>query len=193
MVDRDTVVLADDVGHIYRVALKTAPVPRLLGAAQTTLPQRIIAGPVSTGGAVIVVTADRQVRALSTRDLSPVGSWALEAPLSGALAAAGDGCFIMDRAGGITALERDGKRIWSIKLKAGTVGPPLVQEKTVWFLTSDGSLHVRARSDGAEIDRIALGILPEGGLLQVGKQVLVAAGRGTVRPVAAVLRTAPGP
>ncbi len=193
LVDRDTVVLADDVGHIHRVALKTAPVPRLVGEAQTTIPQRIIAGPVSTGGAVIVVTADRQVRALSTRDLSPVGSWALEAPLSGAPAGVGDGCFIMDRAGGITALARDGRRTWSIKLKAGTVGAPLVQDQTVWFLTSDGSLHVRARSDGAELDRIALGILPEGGLLQVGKHVLVATGRGTVRPVAAVLRSTTGP
>ena len=77
-------MLADDVGHIHRVALKTAPVPRLVGEAETMLEQRIIAGPVSTGGAVIVVTADRHVRALAVRDLSPVGSWALEAPLAGA-------------------------------------------------------------------------------------------------------------
>src|SRR5262249_25814005 len=68
-VDAERVVLADDVGHIYRVSLKQSPVPRLVGEAMTTLPQRIIAGPVSTGGAVIVVTADRHVRALSTRDL----------------------------------------------------------------------------------------------------------------------------
>jgi PQQ-like domain len=189
VVDPETVVLADDVGHIHRVVLKQSPVPRLVGEATTTLPQRIIAGPVSTGGALVVVTADRHVRALSTRDLSPAGSWALDAPLSGEPAPFADGCFVMDRAGGIMTLGRDGKRLWSINLKAATVGIPLVQDQTVWFLTADGSLHVRARADGAELDRISLGILPDGGLLQLGKQVLVSAGRGTIRPVAAKLRT----
>ena len=193
LVDAETAVLADDVGHIYRVALKHSPVPRLVGEATTTLPQRIIAGPVSTGGAIVVVTADRHVRALSTRDLSPAGSWALDAPLSGEPAPFADGCFVMDRAGGIMALGRDGKRLWSINLKAGTVGLPLVQDQTVWFLTADGNLHVRARADGAELDRISLGFLPEGGLLQMGKQVLVSAGRGTIRPVTATLRTSSGP
>jgi outer membrane protein assembly factor BamB len=188
-VDRDTLVLADDVGHIHRVSLKTAPVPRLVGEATTTLPQQIVAGPVSTGGAVVVVTADRHVRALVTRDLSPVGSWALEAPLSGPPAPAGDGCFVTDRAGGVVAVGRDGARLWSINLKAAPVGLPLVQDKVVWFLTSDGNLHIRNRSDGAAIDKLSLGILPDGGLLQAGKDILVSSGRGTIRPVTAVLRT----
>ena len=103
--------------------------------------------------------------------------------MSGEPAASGDGCFVMDRGGGITALGRDGKRLWSINLKAAAVGKPLVQDQTVWFLTADGNLHVRARADGGELDRISLGILPDGGLLQLGKQVLVSAGRGTIRPV----------
>ena len=88
----------------------------------------------STGGAVIVVTADRHVRALSTRDFSPVGSWVLEAPLARPPVGGGDGCFVMDRAGGIAAVGHDGKRQWSIDLKAAVVGSPLVQEKTVWLL-----------------------------------------------------------
>jgi outer membrane protein assembly factor BamB len=193
VVDKETVVLADNVGHVHRVALKTEPVPRLVGEATTTLPQQIVAGPVSTGGAVIVVTADNHVRALATRDLSPAGSWALDAPLAGAPVAAGDGCFVMDRAGGVVAVGRDGKRQWSINLKAAAVGAPLVRDNTVWFLTSDGNLHVRARSDGAELDRVSLGILPDGGLMQAGKQVLVSGGKGTIRPVAAALKSAGQP
>jgi hypothetical protein len=189
VVDRETVVLADDVGHIHRVAKKSSPVSRLLGEATTTLPQRIVAGPVSTGGAVIVVTADQHVRALATRDLSPAGSWVLEAPLAGTPQAAGDGCFVMDRAGGVTAVGRDGKRLWSINLKTTPVGSPLVRDSAVWFLTSDGILHVRARKDGAELDRVSLGVLPEGGLLEAGKKVLVSTGKGTIRPVTAVLGT----
>jgi hypothetical protein len=74
-------------------------------------------------------------------------------------------------------------------LKAASVGRPLVKDQSVWFLTSDGNLHVCAMSDGAELDRISLGILPDGGLLQSGKHVFVRAGQGTIRPVAATLRT----
>ena len=39
-VDSDTVILADNVGHIHRVSKKTEPVPRLVGEASATLPQR---------------------------------------------------------------------------------------------------------------------------------------------------------
>ena len=68
------------------------------------------------------------------------------------------------------AFGRDGKRLWSINLKAGTSSARRWSRiNTVWFLTADGNLHVRARSDGAELDRISLGILPDGGLLQAGQ------------------------
>jgi len=142
---------------------------------------------------VIIVTADRRVRALAARDLSPVGSWLLEAPLADPPAGVADGCFIMDRAGGVMVFGHDGKRTWSINLGSEVVGPPLIQDQTVWLITRDGNLHVRARSDGAGRDRIALGVLPAGGLLMVGGQALVAAARGTVRPVAARPRVASEP
>jgi hypothetical protein len=87
------------------------------------------------------------------------------------------------------AVGRDGARLWSINLKAAPIGSPLVQDNVVWFLTSDGNLHIRARSDGAEIDKLSLGILPDGGLLRAGKEIMVSSGRGTIRPVTAVLRT----
>ena len=47
-----------------RVGLKKTPVPRLIGEREVTLDQKIIADPATTGIAVILVTADRKVRAL---------------------------------------------------------------------------------------------------------------------------------
>ncbi len=183
VIDRESIVLADDNGRVHRVAHKTTPVPRLVGEAQTMLKQRIIANPVSTGGAVIVVTVDGRVRALAVRDLSPIGSWELAAPLAGSPISIGDECFVMDRAGGVMVHGRDGKRTWSINLGSEVAGIPQIQDQTVWLVTRDGSLHVRARSDGAARDRLALGILPDGGLLSAGSHPLVASARGTVRPL----------
>jgi outer membrane protein assembly factor BamB len=190
LIDQETVVLADDDGRVHRVALKTSPVAHLVGEAQASLGQRVISDPVSTGGAVIVVTAEGRVRALAVRDLSPVGTWTLDSPLSGAPCAIKDGCLVMDRSGGVLAFGADGKRAWSINLGSEAIGAPLIEDDAVWLLTRDGQLHIRARSDGAARDRIALGILPEVGLLKVGKEILVAAGQGTVRPLIAQPRRA---
>jgi hypothetical protein len=185
LLDPAAVCLADDGGRLHRLAKKTAPVAQLVSEAQASLGQRILADPVTAGGAVIVVTADGRVRALAARDLSPVGTWALEAPLAGAPVQGGDGCFVMDRSGGVMAFGAGGKRAWSINLGFEVVGAPLIIGQNVWMITSDGQVHVRASSDGQPRNRFALGILPASGLLRAGEQVLVAAGRGTIRPLIA--------
>ena len=175
VLDREMVVLADDVGRVHRVALKPTPVARLVGEAQAILPQKIIADPACTSEAVIVVTADSKVRALAVRDLSPIGSWPLEAPLAGPPAGTADACFVLDKAGGVMALGRDGKRTWSINLKSEVVGSPSIHDKSVWLLTKDGTLHARAMADGAEQFRRPLGFLPSGGLLIAGARALASA------------------
>jgi outer membrane protein assembly factor BamB len=183
--DNDSIVLADNGGRIARVALKTVPVARLVGEAERILDGRIIADPASTGHAVVVATADGKVRSLTARDLSPVGSWALDAPLASPPIGIGEHCFVMDRAGGVMAFGRDGQRIWSTKLDSAVVGDPVVIDQLIWFLTQGGKLHVRNLSDGQEREQLTLGALPSGGVLMAGKQELVPAGRGTIRPVAA--------
>lgn len=182
--DRDTVALADDVGRVRRLALKTTPVPRLVAEAETPLDSRIISDPASTGSAVVLATADRQIRSLAARDLSPVGTWKLEAPIAGRLVSLGDGGLAMDRAGGVMAFGRDGQRIWAIKLGAEVVGPPQVIGRSLAFLTGDGVLHLRARSDGAPLDRRALGVLPAGGPLTTGREAMIAVAPGTICPLA---------
>jgi hypothetical protein len=184
-IDNDSVVLADDVGRVLRVALRRTPVARLIGEAQVVLDQRIVSNPASTGNAVIVVTADRRVRALAARDLSPVGSWSLDAPPVGSPVGIGSNCFVMDRGGGVMALGRDGQRLWSIQLGAEVVGDPAVWDQSVAFLTRDGMLHRRDVSSGHERQRIALGTLPSGGLVVASDRMLVPVGHGTIRPVLA--------
>ncbi len=65
--DAGSVILADDAGRVRRLALKPGPVPRLVVEAETVLDKGIVADPASTGGAVIVATADQRVRALSAQ------------------------------------------------------------------------------------------------------------------------------
>ncbi len=184
--DKDTIVLADDVGRVIRLELKTSPIARLVGEVDRVLDRRIIAAPASTGNAVIVATADRHVRSLAARDLSPIGSWALDAPLAGAPIAIGETCFVMDRSGGVMVFGRDGQRAWSTQLDSEAVGAPVVVDQFVWFLTRGGKLYVLALSNGQKREELELGALPGGGLLMAGKQELVPAGKGVIRPVAAL-------
>ena len=181
--DAENLALADQVGRVRRMTLKQSPVPRLSSDAERTLDQRIIADPAATTDAVIVATADRHVRVLAGRDLSPVGSWPLAAPLSGHPVGFGDIAVVMDRAGGIIAFGRDGKKLWTIGLGAEVAAPPLVQAQSILFLTRDGKLHIRSRADGTQIGEKALAILPAGGLWAFANRVVVAAGTGTIRLV----------
>jgi outer membrane protein assembly factor BamB len=179
-----TVVLADDAGRVRLLSLQQKPVPRLVVEAEKLLEKGIVADPATTGGAVILATADQRVRVLSARDLSPVGAWPLEAPLLGSPVTAGERCFVFDSAGGILALGPDGRRLWSIKLDAAVAGPPLIQDDLVWLLDREGHLHARSLADGAAREQLELGVLPTGGLLQVGPEAIVPVARGTVQLLA---------
>ena len=174
-------ILADDAGRVRRLALKPGPAPRLVVEAETVLDKGIVADPASTGGAVIVATADQRVRALSARDLSPVGAWPLEGPLAGPPVALGERCFVSDGAGGVMAFGREGQRLWAIKLDAPAVGTPVIQENTIWLLDRQGRLYGRSLADGALRERLELGFLPAGGLLVVGSQTIAPVARGTVQ------------
>ena len=179
--DAESVVLADDAGRVRRLALKAAPVPRLVVDAETTLDKPIIADPASTGGAVIVATADQRVRALAARDLSPLGAWPLAGPLAGAPVSKGDRCFVTDGAGEVMAFGREGQRLWAIKLDAPAAGTPVIQDTTIWLLDRQGRLYARSLADGSSRERLDLGFLPAGGLRTLGSQIIAPVARGTVQ------------
>ncbi len=184
ILDPETVVLADDVGRVRRLMVKTTPVPRLVVEAERTLDSRVVASPATTGAAVLVGTADGRVRSLAGRDLSPIGAWPLDASISGRPEGLPDGGFAMDRAGNVLAFGRDGQKAWAIKLGAEVVGALRVLGQSVVILTSDGVLHLRARGDGAPVDRRPLGVLPAGGPIATGATTMIPMAPGTVRPMA---------
>jgi outer membrane protein assembly factor BamB len=178
------IVLADDTGHVRRLGLKSKPAAHLAVDAETLLDKSLIADPAATGGSVIVVTAEGRVRALSARDLSPVGAWPLAAPLVGQPVVVGGRCFIFDGAGGVLALGPEGRRLWSITLEAPAAGAPVVQGDLVWLLDRRGRLYGRSLADGSARQQLDLGILPTGGMLVVGSQPFAPVARGSVQPIA---------
>ena len=177
----DAVVLADDTGRVRRITRPTDPRPRLVVSAEVNLDKGLSAAPVATGGAVILATADGQVRALAARDLSPLGSWPLEAPLETPPSSVADRAFVADARGTVLAIGRDGERLWSIDLKEAVVGPPAVLGDSVYFLTRAGSLHRRQLADGSPLGRIPLGAFPSGGLRVVGPDIIVPVALGSLR------------
>jgi hypothetical protein len=153
-----------------------------LASPEINLGNDLAADPMATEAALILVTKDGRIRALATRDLSPVGAWPLDAPLATPPAAVAGRGFLADSAGNVQAFGPDGQRLWSITLRDGAChGPPVVAGDSVWFLGRNGSLERHALGDGALLDRVALDILPAGDLQALGPQLVVPVGLGTLR------------
>jgi outer membrane protein assembly factor BamB len=181
-IDAETVALADEAGHVRRLIRVTKPRPRLVAATEVNLGKEIVSDPASTGGAVVVATADGRLRALSGRDLSPAGAWPLDAALAVAPVAVSGRCFLADKTRGVLALGAEGQRLWSTKLRdAVAIGPPVVKDQAIWFLASDGSIQRLALTDGKVLDRIPLDVFPAGGIRTAGAELAVPVGLGTVR------------
>ena len=134
---------------------------------------------------MLVATADGRVRSLAARDLSPDRRLAARRlDRRQARWGSADGGLAMDRAGGILAFGRDGQKTWSIKLGAEVVGAPQVVGRSLVILTSDGVLHLRARSDGAAAIAAALGS-PAGRRPDRRRpDAMIPVAPGTVRPLA---------
>ncbi len=177
-----TLALVDDSGKIRRLTLQTEGRPRLAVIGESTIKERLTRDPVSTGGAIMLTTSDQRIRCLAARDFSPVGAWPLEAPLAlPPLSVAGRG-FIATKDGKILALGSDGQRLWSTVLASGPpVGPPVIQDQVVSFISRNGIVERRSLSDGSSLTREPLGVIPSGGLVASGSDLLVPVAAGTVR------------
>ncbi len=179
----DAVILADESGRVRRLAKVTEPRLKLAVVGEVVdLKSPIHADPATTAEAVIVVTADGKIRALAGRDLSSLGAWTLDAPRAlGPLGFAGH-AVVIDAASNVLAFGPDGQKIWSVDLRdPPPLGPPILKDDALWFLSRDGALQRRSLADGSNVDRVDLGILPSGGLITDGPDVLVPTAPGTYR------------
>jgi outer membrane protein assembly factor BamB len=180
--DADAVALADRSGRVRRLTLEPGPPVRLMVSSEVSLGSPLVADPIATRDALILVTADSKIRALASRDLSPAGAWPLPAALAAPPVVVGGQGFLADDAGTVHAFGPDGQRLWSIELRDGPAsGPPALLGDAVWFLSRTGVLQCHALADGAPRDQIDLGIVPAGDLAVVGSQLVVPTGLGTLR------------
>jgi hypothetical protein len=89
---------------------------------------------------------------------------------------------VTDSAGNVVAFAPDGRRIWSAKLRDTIAsGSPVILDQSAWFMGRDGSIQRFSMSDGSLQSRDALGVLPSGGLLASGPELVVPSGLGTIR------------
>jgi outer membrane protein assembly factor BamB len=190
--DGEVVVLADTTGHVRRLGRSQEEKPKLVVLNEVDLKADLKADPTATEAAVFFATEDGQIRALASRDLSPLGKWELEAPrVFGPVIVAGR-TFVADATGNVLAFGQDGQRLWTIRLEGATLsGPPILRGDAAWFLSVDGVVQRRALADGKALDRFPLDIVPAGGLIAFGNDVAVPTAPGTVRLLTAIEGPAP--
>ncbi len=179
----DAVILADQGGRIRRLSLIKEPRPRLAIVGEVVdLKSAIDADPVATRQAVIVATVDGKIRALNPQTLDPIGAWTLEAPRALGPSAVSGNAVIIDAAGGVLVFGPEGERMWTAELgDPPPLGPPILKDDALWFLSRDGALQRRGLQDGGGVERVDLDILPVAGLNTDGPDLLIPSAPGTYR------------
>lgn len=176
-------ILAERDGTIRRLSLKSEPRPTLSIDAEVKLDSTLAAAPAGGANAVLLLTADRRLRALATRDLSPAGLWDLAAPAVFGPIESGGLIFVADADGGLLAFDIDARRLWGISLPDHTLpsGPPAVVGDHVWVAMRSGHLLRLDRATGNLIDDRDLDTLPVDGPLVLDGLVLLPSAPGTLR------------
>ncbi len=186
LVDGDSVILAERDGLIRRLVKTDKPRPKLSVTGESRLGKPISGEIATTGASIVIATSDNKLRTLATRDLSPVGSVDLTGLRSVGPIAVGEFVFCGDSAGGVAAFGKDGRRIWQSTLRSPMTDAPAIHNGAAWFLTRAGAIESRKMSDGLPAERLMLGVLPAGPPQPAGNLLVIPAGLGSMRPVAAI-------
>ena len=179
----DSVVLTDASGRLRRLVRKTDPRPILAaGGEEVDLAAPIVADPILCGESILVATDDGKIRSLSARDLTPIDTWTLEAPIGGGPYGLGAMGLVVDTAGGAFAVGEDGRKRWGVKFEEGPpIGAPILAGDTIVYVSRDAGLHRRAVTDGSPREALKLPIAAIGGPIALGDSLLVPVGPGALR------------
>lgn len=182
VLEGDAVAMCETSGRVRRLVRQTDPRPRLVTSGEeANLGEALASDPASTGAAMFVSTADNRIRALTGRDLSPLGAWPLDAPRAMGPIAVGTFVVAADAAGALFGFDADGQRRWNVAVREGPpAGPPIIRDDSLWLLSTDGTLQRRAMADGTSLERFPLGILPAGGPLTAGPDIAIPVAPGTI-------------
>lgn len=182
-IDAETALVVDQLGRLQRLSSTRDAHPRLVPReAAIELGAPLAAPPVATLSALVLVTTDGRIRALSTRDLSPIGAWPLSDALAVGPALVGDLVLVGDQSGQWVALDASGRLKWSVKVEGGgATGPPVRRGDRLLVLTRQGAIVVLSSADGSVVARHELDVLPSAGALPLGDALAVPAAPGTFR------------
>lgn len=182
VIDETRIAVVDASGRVRVLARQEKPHPRLEAeGAMIELGSPPVADPVASPQAIVIATADRQVRALAVRDRSPLGAWSLPAPLATGPSLISDYIITSDRSGHVLALDRDGRRDWEAELGREPIGAPAQFGTILWFIDVEGTLIGISTKDGSIANRIALGIVPQSGPIALDEGLVIPTGPGIVR------------
>ena len=178
----DAVAIVDEAGHVRKLGIVKDPRPRLVALVEGSLGKDIEADPAATKEAIVVLTSDKLLRSLSTRDLSSVGSWPLKAPLAIPMVSADDKVCVADSLGNVSVIGTDGQRLWERQIdKATLAGPPCFLSGSLWCLSREGELVSLAAGDGVILNRAKLGTSTRGGPFPLGNSLALPTGAGTIQ------------
>ena len=182
LLDGDAMLLADRDGTLRRVVREGSTRVRLVAATEIKLDPPPVGEVASTGAAALVATANGTIRSLAARDLSAQGSWPLNSALAiGPITVGGMG-FVVDGVGTVIAFAPDGRKLWDGRIEGtAVVGPPTLRDGSAWFLGTDGATHPLRLADGSAGPPTPLDVLPAGGALAVGEDLVVPTGVGTLQ------------
>jgi outer membrane protein assembly factor BamB len=179
------VFVADDRPMLYQVGLQKEPQPQLVKLTSADLAHPVVAGPVTTGKAVYIVTRDGMLRAYELAGLKPAGEWLLPSRHIPWIRAVGELLLLATADDDLVGLGAGQKNFWKAPLKGGApCGDPLVTKQGIIIVGCGGVVLRLAADSGKELAKLELGELLSGEPVLVGSDLAVLTPDGSVLKVA---------
>ncbi|MBN1588192.1 MAG: PQQ-binding-like beta-propeller repeat protein, partial [Pirellulales bacterium] len=180
-VDQNSVVLADGIDKVYRLAVKDQPIPSLAAVAEVTLARPIVSDVAVAGSMVFAVDEDGLLQRLALNDLVADKPLTLDGRVTWGPRVAGQNVFLTTENDQLVCLNSAGEIVWKTPLEHGPLaGPPLPVANDYLLAYANGVLvHVEGAS-GKELAKLETGRPLGTGPVLLGENVLLVGNDGTL-------------